>query len=66
MASGRIHRLTISKILNHAERHITSVYDRHSYDPEKSAALTWWDTKLSAILENKAATVLAFASGGLH
>jgi hypothetical protein len=29
---------------------ITAVYDRHSYDPEKRAALDWWDVKLHAIL----------------
>ena len=51
-----------SKILNHVERNITAVYDRHSYDPEKRAALDWWDVKLQAILENKdSAKVLAFA-----
>lgn len=62
MASGGIPRLTISKILNHVERNITAVYDRHSYDPEKRAALDWWDVKLHAILDNKdSAKVLAFA-----
>ena len=62
MASGGIPRLTISKILNHVERNITAVYDRHSYDPEKRAALDWWDVKLHAILDSKdSAKVLAFA-----
>jgi integrase len=61
MASAGINRLTISKILNHVERSVTAVYDRHSYDAEKTAALAWWDRKLAAILEDKAATVLAFA-----
>jgi integrase len=63
MASGGIARLTISKILNHVERGVTAVYDRHSYDAEKRAALAWWDTKLAAILEEKAGRVLAFAAG---
>lgn len=63
MASGGIPRLTISKILNHVERNITAVYDRHSYDPEKRAALDWWDVKLHAILDNKdSARVLSFAA----
>ena len=61
MASGGIPRLTISKILNHVERSITAVYDRHSYDPEKAAALGWWDLKLSAILGGQQAAVLPFA-----
>lgn len=63
MASGGIPRLTISKILNHVERSITAVYDRHSYDAEKAAALTWWDVKLAGILKNNSATVLAFQRG---
>jgi integrase len=61
MASGGIPRLTISKILNHVERTVTAVYDRHSYDAEKRAALDWWALKLQAVLENKASTVLPFA-----
>lgn len=63
MASGGIPRLTISKILNHVERSITAVYDRHSYDPEKRAALDWWDVTLHAILDKKdSATLLSFAA----
>jgi integrase len=61
MASGGIPRLTIKKLLNHVERDVTAVYDRHSYDPEKAAAMTWWDAKLAAILENTSATVLPFS-----
>lgn len=63
MTSGGIPRLTVSKILNHAEPGVTRVYDRHSYDPEKAAALVWWDTKLTAIVQNTSATVLAFSKG---
>jgi integrase len=64
MAGGGVPRLTIAKILNHVETSITAVYDRHSYDPEKLAALTWWDAKLSAILtEQDARKVLPFARG---
>lgn len=61
MASGGISRLVIGKILNHAERDVTAVYDRHSYDAEKTAALTWWDVRLTAILEQQPATVRPFA-----
>lgn len=64
MASGGIGRLTISKILNHVERSVTAVYDRHSYDPEKQAALAWWEAKLTTILENKTATVHVFQRKG--
>lgn len=62
MASGGIPRLTIKKILNHVERDITAVYDRHSYDAEKRAALEWWDKKLSSLLSMNGAKVLTFAT----
>ena len=50
--SGGIPRLTIAKILNHVERSVTAVYDRHGHDPEKRSALDWWDAKLIDILRN--------------
>lgn len=50
MASGGIQRLVISKLLNHVEAGVTGVYDRHSYDAEKMAALTWWDNRLTTIV----------------
>jgi hypothetical protein len=43
---------------------VTKVYDRNSYDAEKSAALAWWSAKLTGILEgDKATSVLPFARG---
>ena len=45
-----IPRLVVSKILNHAEKEITAVYDRHSYDAEKRAALSRWERRLGQIL----------------
>jgi integrase len=64
MAAGGVPRLTIKKILNHVERDITAVYDRHSYDPEKRAALDWWAVKLMAIVEDReGGMVLPFAKG---
>jgi hypothetical protein len=39
MTTIGISRLVVSKILNHAEPGVTAVYDRHSYDAEKRAAL---------------------------
>jgi hypothetical protein len=47
MTSNRVPRLVVSKILNHAERGVTAVYHRHSYDPEKGAALDWWGAKVT-------------------
>lgn len=53
MASGGISRLVIGKVLNHAESSITAVYDRHSYDPEKRAALDWWAARVLALMNPK-------------
>ena len=45
-----ISRLTVSKILNHVESGVTSVYDRHSYDGEKKQALEAWGQRLTDIV----------------
>jgi integrase len=50
MTAIGIDRLVVSKILNHVERTVTSVYDRHSYDAEKRAALRRWDRRLAEIV----------------
>lgn len=50
MTSMGISRLTVKKLLNHAESDVTAVYDRHSYDPEKRAALEAWASRLEEIL----------------
>jgi integrase len=42
MTGMGISRLVVSKILNHVERGVTAVYDRHSYDLEKRQALEAW------------------------
>ena len=58
MASDGVSRLVISKVLNHVERGVTAVYDRHSYDAEKRTALETWARRLSAILENRPAAAV--------
>jgi hypothetical protein len=50
-----VSRLVVSKLLNHAERGITAVYDRHSYDNEKRAALMKWERHLVAIVSGEKA-----------
>jgi integrase len=54
MTAIGISRLVVSKILNHVERGITAVYDRHSYEAEKRAALRQWDQCLAEITANRA------------
>ena len=51
MTSFGVPRLTVSKILNHVEKGVTAVYDRHSYDDEKRTAMDGWSEKLFSILE---------------
>jgi hypothetical protein len=61
MVGAGVPRLVVSKILNHVETGVTSVYDRHSYDQEKRSALDFWGRRLEAILANKRdAKVLTF------
>ena len=50
MTGMGIPRLTVKKILNHVERDITAVYDRHSYDAEKQEALKAWAKRLMKIV----------------
>ncbi len=50
MTGMGIPRLTVKKILNHVEREITAVYDRHSYDAEKREALEAWAKRLVKIV----------------
>lgn len=62
MSGAGVQRLVISKILNHVEKGVTAVYDRHSYDAEKRIALDAWARTLTGIIEQKdGATVVAFA-----
>ena len=52
MTGMGIPRLTVSKILNHAEPGVTAVYDRHSYDNEKRAALEAWARRLTLLVSD--------------
>ncbi len=61
-----VNRLTVSKILNHVESGVTSVYDRHSYDAEKRQALDAWGRRLEQIISGESGadeTVVPLRSG---
>jgi len=58
IASAGIPRLSIQKLLNHSEKGITAVYDRHGYDHEKKKALLAWDRKLKAIISGEKGKVV--------
>ena len=44
----------MGKTLNHADKSVTSIYDRYSYDAEKRGALEIWETRLKFILTTRA------------
>ena len=56
MASAGVPRLVIGRILNHVDRGVTAVYDRHSYDAEKHEALDIWCQQLKTILIQSSGT----------
>ena len=63
MVGAGLPRLVVSKILNHVETGVTSVYDRHSYASGKRAALDCRGKRLEQIVSGKrGAKVLAFAA----
>lgn len=49
MGDDRVDRLTISKILNHAEGGMTRLYDRYSADPEQRRALEAWALRVERL-----------------
>jgi integrase len=55
MAAIGIPRDIISKVLNHAERGVTAVYDRYSYDAEKMDAASRWADALRRIVDGEGA-----------
>ena len=64
MAAAGIPRHHIGRVLNHAERGVTAIYDRHSYDREKRIALERWARKLRVIVERgEGGEVVPFATG---
>lgn len=56
LAEGGVSRLVISKVLNHTERDVTSIYDRHTYDTEKRQALEQLERRIQGIVDGVEAT----------
>jgi len=63
MTGAGTSRLVVSKILNHAERGVTAVYDRYGYDKEKREALLAWGREVARIVSKgaKSAKVIQIA-----
>lgn len=50
MAALGVSRTVVGRVLNHADRGVTAVYDRHRYDAERRHALTLWSDQLTTLL----------------
>jgi hypothetical protein len=50
-------RFIVARILGHADRSITNVYDKYSYDDEKRGALERWDFRLKEIIAGEQSKV---------
>src|SRR5579872_974 len=59
MARLGVDRIVIAKILNHADREVTAIYDRHRYDEEKRRALQLWAERLLIIVKPAGGNVLS-------
>ena len=55
MTGMGISRLVAEKIMNHKDRTVGGIYDRHSYDAEKRHALEAWGARLVEILTGQTA-----------
>lgn len=53
MTSMGIPRTTVAKLLNHADRGVTAVYDRYGYDREKREAVEAWARRLGEIVRGQ-------------
>lgn len=58
MTRSGVQRLTVKKILNHADGEITAIYDRYEYDKEKQKAMSAWDRKLRDIFSGEKGKVV--------
>ena len=51
-------RFVIGKVLNHSDRGVTAIYDRHAYAPEKRQALEAWSDYLAGLVKPPADNVV--------
>jgi integrase len=63
MTKIRIDREAVARVLNHAPKDVTRIYDRHTYDQEKREALERWAQALLSIVEPPGTTEASASSG---
>jgi integrase len=59
MARLGVSRFVVGRVLNHADRGVTSIYDRHAYLAEKRHALQVWAASLGNLTRPPSANVVA-------
>jgi integrase len=64
MARVGVSRFVIGRVLNHADRGVTGIYDRHSYLAEKRHALNAWAQYLGSLTQPLAVNVVALRWSG--
>ena len=57
-----ISRFIIARVLNHADRSVTGIYDRHEYLNEKRHALEAWGTYLGNLIGPPSGNVVPIRS----
>jgi integrase len=60
-----VSRFIIARVLNHADRTVTGIYDRHEYLEEKRHALDAWARNLRNLIAPSAANVVPLRAAGL-
>jgi integrase len=53
-----VSRFVIARVLNHADRTVTGIYDRHEYLAEKRHALNAWAADIERLIEPPAGNVV--------
>jgi len=56
MTKSGVDQLVLKKILNHADREVTAIYDIYEDDKEKQVAMRTWDRELKQILTSQKRT----------
>jgi integrase len=65
LAALRVERIVVSKVMNHAEGGVTTIYDQHAYTDEKRAALDRWARRLIEIVDGiEPSNVVSFPARG--
>jgi integrase len=54
-----VSRFVIARVLNHADRTVTGIYDRHEYLGEKRHALTAWADEIGRVVNPPSGNVVA-------